>query len=499
MVVLAAKMIAKCRNRIVAFLIAFASVQLLGTLFFCFYIPQTPGRMQRASTALFGDLDLWAWCTSFDLPLRDDPNWVAVLLLLATAAMFAVYALAILLNWQVPADRTRVTIVIGGAILSFVVSTFALPNINTDIFNYITRARVATVHDANPHYVPASAFPEDPVYPYASARIARIVGDKFSVWTWISMPLSRFAGDDPTANLMVFRSLFLLCNIGNVLLIFSILRRLSPEHAVAGTIFYAWNPIVLLLGQSKTDTVMVFFLVLGILWLVLRKHGLAIVSLTASVLIKLITLPLVVIYWLRELRYKRWSPLARSVLLFSAVVLLTYWPLWEGPELITSHLGVGLGEAGASSSASLSKALLLSGFAIFMVLFSILQKDDDAVLIKRWAIIMLLFGVFLARISNSWYLMTPIAIISLCNDWRITLAGIAVTFSAFLFNVWYSVSTSEFRLPEMFSNSRFMIFLIPVITIALIIIAHFFWKKLRNTNRAQKSEHAFSHEIKQVV
>ena len=48
-----------------------------------------------------------------------------------------------------------------------------------------------------------------------------------------------------------------------IALVAMILRELSPQHLLAGTILFGWNPIVSNFGTGKTDTVMVFFLLLG--------------------------------------------------------------------------------------------------------------------------------------------------------------------------------------------------------------------------------------------
>ncbi len=445
-------------------------ILMVGVLYFCFYIPLTPGRLERASTALFPDLALWQWFASFSPPLATDAVWVAAGLLATGTAMFIAYALAVYWSWNRRASVRTLGWVAGVAGAMFVISTFALPNLNTDIFNYITRARVSTVYDSNPHYVPASDFPQDPIAPYASERIAHIVGDKLALWTWISMPLARLAGDSPTANLLMFRAAFLLFNLANIYLIYRILNRIAPRHVLAGLILYAWNPIVLVLGQSKTDTVMVFFLLVGVLLLVSGRARLASAALAASVLIKLITLPLVAIYWTRELWQRHWKLVAASILSFSTVVVITNLPLWQGPELILNHLWVGLGEAGASTAKSgmLKRFLLLPIVAGLLLSVGFTKDKSDLALLRRWAVVMLFFALFLSRISHAWYLMTPIAVVALSKDWRISVVTIAATYSAFMFYVWYATSTRNFPLPHLFDQPRFVIFMIPA---ALAILA----------------------------
>ena len=98
---------------------------------------------------------------------------------------------------------------------------------------------------------------------------------------------------------------FLLFNLANLLLIARILQAVQPRQLLAGLGCMLWNPIVIAYGQSKVDTVMVFFLLLAALALVQEKRKLVVIALGVSALVKLITLPLIAVYWLYTLRSRR--------------------------------------------------------------------------------------------------------------------------------------------------------------------------------------------------
>lgn len=460
-------------------LAACATGLLAGACFYALVLPLTPGRMVRPSAALIPDLELWSLAASLGSRISWGPGAAALAVGGFALIAFASYAVAVALTWNREPDRRSVALVTAAAVLAFAISALALPNQNTDIYQYIARARVAAVHGANPHYVPSDAFPDDPVYPYASHRFTGIVGDKLALWTLLSIPLAKVAGDDPTTNLLVFRSLFLLFNLGSLALIAFILWRIDRRYLVAGLALYSWNPIVSVLGQSKTDTTMVFFLLGAVALLTAERPRWAIVSLAGSVLIKLIPLPLVAAYWIRELRLRRWRELVLSVALFAVTVVVLYAPFWDGPSLVRSHMGVAGGEAGVSAGASL-RSLILPGFVLLTVAVGALQGKDCRGLIRGWTLLMLAFALFLARFSNAWYLMTFIAMVALCADWRIVCVSTATAFSSFLFYTWYSTSTADFPLPDLFSFSRIHVYLAPALLTGIAIGVMAAWQRLRS-------------------
>lgn len=436
---------------------------------FCFLVPLTAGRMERASASLITELPLWRFVSALHLPLLHDVGAFAPVLLFSLAIVPVLYGLAIVLSWDRSPRRATVTTVLAAAAAYFVVSFLALPNQTTDIYNYIVRARVAAVHDSNPHYVPASRFPKDPLYAYASPRIAKITGDKLAFWTLISTGTAKLAGHGPLANLFAMRLLFLACNLANLALIALILYKLVPRHVLAGTILYAWNPVVAVLGQSKTDTVMMTFMLLAVWFLISDRRRWAIVSMGLSALIKFITLPLIAVYWLRDLRLKRWRELAVNAGILCLLVVALYAPYWDGPQLITSHMKVIFGEAGVSAGGM--RGILIAGFLLLVAAVGLTRDQTHASLISGWAWVMLFVAVFIARTSNSWYLISAIGMASLCMSSGVALLAAIASCAAFAFSMWYTTSTGVFPLPDVFSTSRRMVFLAPVAVGAVGIVA----------------------------
>jgi len=221
-----------------------AGILLITLLFYGFVIPQTPGRMAKPAASLIPQLPLWGWIVSLPLPIPHSGESLALSLVAFTGAAFAVYALAVFFSWNRPARAGTLSIVVVAALLFFLVAAWALPNVNTDIFNYILRGRIGAVYHQNMYYVPADQFPMDPIYPYADHRYTDTGTGKLPAWELIDVFLAWLANDAPITNLFVYRFAFLLFNMANVALIAAILHKLNPRYLLAGIISYAANQIV---------------------------------------------------------------------------------------------------------------------------------------------------------------------------------------------------------------------------------------------------------------
>lgn len=468
----------RSESRVATILGLYAVVLAIAIFFYCFYIPQTPGRQSRISAELISALPLWKAAGSLAIPGFQNSSIVALLLIFFALLTFIIYGLAVRLCWDRDFSKTCFSVIVIASVGYFLLASFSLPNLNTDIYHYITRARVAAVHHSNPHYIPSDAFPDDPIYAFASQRWTGLVGDKLALWTLISIPLARLAGDHPVTNLLVFRLAFCLFNLANLALIALILRRWKPRFILAGLVFYAWNPIIAIQGPSKTDTVMVFFLLLAALLLLYKFHRSAVVAMALSVLIKLMTLPLVAFYFLRQLKMKMWREFAVGVGLFSLTVVVINLPFWEGASLITSHLDVAIGESG-STLPGLVRYLSIAIFFLFFIWLARMQDGGHEKLLLAWSLVALFMSIFLVRVYNSWYHTMLIAVVSVVLEWRVTLLTFALTFSAFMFNTWYSTFTKDFRPPELFALPTRVVYFAPAVCILAVMALIFFVKRKR--------------------
>jgi hypothetical protein len=136
-------------------------------------------------------------------------------------------------------------------------------------------------------------FAGDPFLPYVAWNAE---GSPYGpLWELLAAVPSWLAGDNLWNNLIFFKCLVIFFFGISTLLTYLILRVLKPEWSLRGTLFFAWNPLVLfeVAGNGHNDVVMVTFVLLAIL-LFVRGHGLWVLpALMAGVLTKFIVLLLI--------------------------------------------------------------------------------------------------------------------------------------------------------------------------------------------------------------
>jgi len=445
---------------------------LTAFLFFNYIIPLTPGRLARASSALFHEYPLWALVSNSSIPVPERPIQVGILLVFFVGVMFLAYSVAVVYSWNRQASAGVRYFVVGMASFFFLTSVFALPTVNTDIFNYILRGRVAAVYGANPYYTSADKFPNDPIYTYAGKNYTSEPGDKYPAWTLINIALAEVAGDDVVNNLLIYRSAFFVFNMANLLLVALILRQIAPQFLLSGLIIYGWNPIVVVFGQSKSDVVLTFYLLLAILLISSSRRYLAYAALALSVFVKLITLPLLVLFCLREFALKRWKELAIGSTLIIATTGLIYAPFMRNLGLIVSHLGAV--DKGGAVHADVLRYTFIAVFVGLVLWFGLAAKDELPDLLKRCAIVMIYLVLFLLPFAFSWYSIAVVALLSLVPDWRLAALGLGAIAPSYMLNIWRSTFSPEFKPPVADVPSFLLYLAIPLLVMAFVIARHFY-------------------------
>ncbi|MFH0792689.1 MAG: glycosyltransferase 87 family protein, partial [bacterium] len=147
------------------------------------------------------------------------------------------------------------------------------------------------------------------IYPPAAQIIFRIIGN-------ISY------------NLYSLKLLFILLDVGTVLLLWRLLQLRGRSRLWAYV--YAWNPLVVFetAGNGHFDGVMIFFLVLSLLWIEQGRWALSALALALGALIKMVPLALLPYYFWKNPRRSHW------LLLVPVVIALGYLPfLSAGKDL----------------------------------------------------------------------------------------------------------------------------------------------------------------------
>jgi hypothetical protein len=290
---------------------------------------------------------------SFGVIADRDPA-VALSLAAATVALFLLYYIAYRLC-RGQSDRRLWIAVAAGALLFALVTAFVCLITSLDIYDYIARGRITGVHNGNPYVQTPAQYPGDPFMEYASWK------DKTAaygpVWEVLSGFIARFAGDRLWPNMIMHKGVALVSYFACVLLIAAILQRVTPNKALAGTLLFAWNPLILLEGVANVhNDLLMMALILGAFWALgkaedatgesssndrvrrLAYDAFSIVLLWLAVLVKfvpILLLPLFLLYLL--VRRKNWgNRITTSLLLLVLVAMLTaayYGAFWQWPEV----------------------------------------------------------------------------------------------------------------------------------------------------------------------
>jgi hypothetical protein len=433
------------RGRLEPPLAAAAAGVVAAGAFLALLLPLSPGRLERPSADLIPALPHWAALADLAPAWLSDPRAVGLAVLLACGAAFGAWALAIAACWDRPARRGPLALVVGTSLVLLGISAAALPNVNTDVYNYMARGRLASAHGVSPYRVAVDAFPEDPAYPYASHRFTARPGGKPAAFMLLDVALTALAGDSVVRTLFAYRLTLLALAAASLALVAAILRRLAPRHLLAGLVLFGWSPIVTFHAPGKSDTAMAFVL-LAALWLVARgRPRVAAVAFAVSVLVKLLTLPVAALWGVRELRLRglREASIGAGLALATAAAL--YLPFGSLDALARHALQVG--DGGADAPGGLEN-VARGAFVLLFLAVAFTRTADLASLLRGGAWLMLALVPLLTPFPLSWYQISVLAIACLVPDVRVALAALALGLPALAQNVWHSTSTSSFPMPE---------------------------------------------------
>ena len=176
---------------------------------------------------------------------------------------------------------------------STIILTFSYNAFSHDLFNYIFDAKVLTHYHQNPYFHKALDYPSDPMlsfmhwthrnYPYGP------------LWLLITAPLTLIGGNIFLLTFFLFKILISSFFSGSVFMIEKIARTVKHENSIFALIFFAFNPLVIIesLVSSHNDIVMIFFILLGIYFLIKKRVILAFIFIGASGLVKFLGFALI--------------------------------------------------------------------------------------------------------------------------------------------------------------------------------------------------------------
>jgi len=109
----------------------------------------------------------------------------------------------------------------------------------------------------------------------------------------------------------------------------------------------------------------------------------------------------------------------------------------------------------AEAGPNLARLLVYAGFMVAVLWAGLSRTGRVDNLLAGWALVMVLFALFVTKLGFSWYLMTTIAVASLVMERRFTLIVVILSFVSFLLNAWDSASNETIQLPMLFAAPRF--------------------------------------------
>jgi hypothetical protein len=374
--------------------------------------------------------------------------------------LFLLYGLAL----RFARGRCALLPTYAGAVAFGTIAVFEYPITAIDLFVYLVDGRLWTRHSANPMVVPPNAFPGDP-FNHLAGQYVYTPAPYGPVWIVLAGLPSLLFGDELYHSVLALKALALLAYLGCAAAIGWILWRVDPETAATGTLFFAWNPLVVLdgVGNGHNDAVMMLPALVG-LGLVMRGRelpGLAFLALAAAV--KYSVAVLIPVVFLHHVRH--WtSPLDRLRYALVAgvfavgVFLVCYAPFWAGPDTFAGLLkrnDIVVGSVAALVNhfrrelapdvpQSWVAYLFTAGFVLLYGWLLVgVWRGRRGWLPTSFEV---LFAAMFAPVwFNSWFVIWPLAVAALLPDrrarWLIGVMSATVMFGAFFFYfgpVWNS-------------------------------------------------------------
>ncbi len=210
--------------------------------------------------------------------------------------------------------------------LTFIFLVFSYNAFSYDLFNYIFDAKILTFYNQNPYFHKPTDF-VDPmlnfmrwthrVYPYGPS------------WLILTAPLSFIGSNLFLPTFFLFKLLIGLFFVGSSFLVYKISEILFPKEKIFNTIFWAFNPLVIIEGlvSAHNDFPLVFFGLLSI-YLYLKNQKLySIISLAFSIGVKYLTflfIPVFVLIFFMDKTNKKinWEYIFLLLVIFSIASLI---------------------------------------------------------------------------------------------------------------------------------------------------------------------------------
>jgi hypothetical protein len=246
---------------------------------------------------------------------------------------------------------------------------FITPITSNDLYTYIYRSRIISVHHENPYIQPYNNLTHDKLYNTLNNDWSKNTNVYGPLFTMTGATITFIAKNSLFVSIFLFKFLFIILNIANIFLI----KKISKSKKAV--FLYAWNPFIIFefAINGHNDVMQIFFILLGFTFFY-QKNTIATFLkgtffLSLSVFIKYISillLPLYSIFVFHKLPAKnKYYFLFFSILLFLFLGVLLFLPFWSNSEIFNQ-----LRNLANKESIFASLGILLIGSIFFHFNFS---------------------------------------------------------------------------------------------------------------------------------
>ena len=220
------------------------------------------------------------------------PVWF-VAYVVGTIALFWLYGQAIRLAKPSSATLVSPRFVFATSAIFAAILIFSYPLTAIDLFVYAIRTRGWALYGLPPLITPPEALPATDPWLALAGEWLDAPSPYGPVWEWLSLGVFYLGGGNFLAHLFGLKLIGALAYLGCGWLVYQILQYLEPRWAVAGTMAFVWNPLVLLesVQNAHNDILMMLFL-LGALWAYARLRPSSVQTSAGSAFTNAATLPL---------------------------------------------------------------------------------------------------------------------------------------------------------------------------------------------------------------
>ena len=367
---------------------------------------------------------------------------------------------------------------------------FSYPLTAIDLFIYAIRTRGWALYGLQPLATSPEALPTSDPWLGLAGEWVDAASPYGPMWEWLSLGVFHLSGGDFLAHLFALKIVGALAYLGCIWFISQILKHANPNWVVAGTLAFAWNPLVLFesIQNAHNDIVMVFFL-LAAIWLfvqmtrVWRLNSIVLmllfcILLALSILVKFVTVIVAPFFLIvASMQQPTWSRRIVLLVLYGLVtiilIIVPMLPLWPGLE------NWAVLEASSGAGRSLL-ALLVLGLREFIETNTAFDLSRNLILLI-FALIYLYYlwqtftGRHLPPISSTFFILF----------WYVLLATP-------VFHAWYLLwflPLASFMLPQQRPLTAAIVFSIT----ALLVIPYF--ETIRVWYPALLRNHLFGHLV----